>query len=61
MKRYFLAILSVAIFTVACKKSIETIVEPSKQITKTTRSVNPTIRWNPEGWKATLKASSLKS
>jgi len=35
-----------AIFTVACKKSIETIVEPSKQITKTTRSVDGTIRFN---------------
>ena len=46
MKRYFIAILSVAIFTVACKKSIETIVEPSKQITKTTRSVDPIIRFN---------------
>lgn len=35
--------------------------ESLKTFKNLTLSVNPTIRWNPEGWKATLKASSLKS
>jgi hypothetical protein len=46
MKKYVLAIFVFTMFSVACKKGVDSIIEPTGKIVKDSRSTQSTIHFN---------------